>query len=239
MIKYKIIDLNSYARIAHLNYFMSMERPQMNITAEVDVTDLKEFCKKQNCSFFLSFMHIVALSADAVPQFRQRIHRLTDEELKQKEHAGAPKEGVLAGIEIREYAQSPTSHTESRGDELYCYCAVYHHMPWDEYIALATVQQKKARASGTLDEDDEIEAFYFPTCIPWIHYSDVVHPMTDRYDSNPRFSWGKFEENFKGRLMMPLTVVAHHGLVDGIHVGKFYANVEKNIKALIEGKLSY
>lgn len=34
-------------------------------------------------------------------------------------HAGAFTEGPPAGIEIREYAESPTSHTEATGDELY------------------------------------------------------------------------------------------------------------------------
>lgn len=225
MIDYKVIDLNTYPRKAHLEYFMTMSHPQLNITAEVDVTELKQFCEKEGCSFFLSFLHVVALSADSIPQLRQRIHRL------------APGDGSLPEFEIREYSQSPTSHTEATGDELYCYCALYHHMPWDEYIVTATKLQQEARARGSLEEDAEIEAFYFPTCIPWIHYSDVVHPMTDRFDSNPRFSWGKYAEDFRGRLMMPLTVAAHHGLVDGIHIGKFYENVEINIAALIEGKL--
>lgn len=239
MIDYKIIDLETYPRRAHLEYFMSMEHPQFNTTVNVDVTKLYDFCKREKNSFFLSFVHIAALSADSIPQFRQRVHRLTEEELQFPEHAAAPADGVLAGVEIREYIQSPTSHTESAGNELYCYCCLNHHIPWREYISYAGEQQRKAREKGTLEEDPEIEAFYFPTCIPWIHYNDFVHPMTDRFDSNPRFSWGKFEEDYRGRLMMPLTVAAHHGLVDGIHVGKFYANVEKNLSALVEGRLDY
>lgn len=238
MIAYKIIDLDNYPRKSHLEYFMLMTHPQLNVTVDVDVTDLRAFCKSENCSFFLSFVHVVAISADSIPQFRQRIHRLCEEELRDPAH-NAPKEGVFAGCEIREYEQSPTSHTEATGNELYCYCPLYHHMPWSEYITTATEKQKIARAKGTLEEDPEIEAFYFPTCIKWIHYRDIVHPMTDRYDSNPRFSWGKYEEDYRGRLMMPLTVAAHHGLVDGIHLGKFYDAVEKNMKALIEGNLPY
>lgn len=239
MTDYRIIDIGTYPRKAHLEYFMSMNYPQFQITADVDVTDLKRFCRERGCSFFLSFLHVAALTADSIPQFRQRIHRLTEEELLLPEHAGCPTEGPLAGIEIREYAEGPTSHTESAGNEMYCYCVLYHHMPWDEYIAGATELQKEARDHGTLDEDPGIEGFYFPTCIPWIRYTEVVHPMTDRYDSNPRFSWGKYEEDFRGRLMMPLTVTAHHGLVDGLQAGKFYAGVEKNMAALIEGRLDH
>ena len=232
MIDYRIIDLNTYPRRAHMEYFMGMTHPQLNITAEVDVTELKQFCEREGCSFFLSFLHVVALSADSIPQLRQRIHRLTAEELQLPEYTDLPKEGPLSGFVVREYSQSPTSHTEATGEDLYCYCSLYHHMPWKEYITTATELQRKAREKGSLEEDSEIEAFYFPTCIPWIHYSDIVHPMTDRFDSNPRFSWGKFEEDFRGRLMMPLTAAVHHGLVDGIHLGKFYENVEKNMATL-------
>lgn len=222
MINYSVIDLETYPRKAHLKYFMSMEHPQVNVTTDVDVTELKKFCKLKNCSFFLSFLHVAALSADSIPQMRQRIHRLEGDD-----------------FEIREYVESPTSHTESTGNELYCYCTLNHHMPWEEYITMASERQAEAREKGSLEEDEEIEAFYFPTCVPWFHYNDLVHPMTDKYDSNPRISWGKFEEDYRGRLMMPVTVATHHGLVDGIHIGKFYANIDKNIKALIEGKLEF
>lgn len=89
----------------------------------------------EGCSFFLAFLHVVALSADSIPQLRQRLHKLSPEEMTDPRHAGAKKEGLLAGLEIREYEQCPTSHTEATGNELYCYCALYHHMPWKAYDA--------------------------------------------------------------------------------------------------------
>jgi len=222
MLDYKVIDLNTYPRRAHLEYFMTLQCPQLAITADVDVTELLKFCKTEGYPFFLSFLHVVALSADAIPQLRQRIHRLPE-----------------GGFEVREYTQSPTSHTESTGGELYCYCSVYHHMPWEEYIKQAMENQRLAREKGSLEEDEEIEGFYFPTCLPWLHYNGMTHPMTDSFDSNPRFSWGKYEEDFKGRMMMPLTAAVHHGLVDGLQLGKFYENVQKNIAALVRGELDY
>ena len=231
MINYKIININDFPRRDHLEYFMSMEQPHVNITVEVDVTDWQKFCKREGVPFFLGFVHIVAQSAESIPEFRQRIHLLTDEELLMPEHAGYRMADGKA-YELREYEECPTSHTESTSDERYCYCPLRHHMPFDEYIAVARRQQAEARALGSLEEDKEIEAFFFPTCVPWLRYTDVVHPMTDRFDSNPRFSWCKYAEDFRGRLMMPLTVAAHHGLVDGIHIAKFYENVEKNMNSI-------
>jgi chloramphenicol O-acetyltransferase type A len=48
-----------------------------------------------------------------------------------------------------------------------------------------------------------------------------LHPE----DSVPRFAWGKFFEEGKV-VKMPLSVQAHHALMDGIHMGKFYAKVQ-------------
>lgn len=220
MIQYKTIDLASYPRKAHLEHFMGMAAPHAGITAEVDVTDFKTFVKKEGCSFYLAFMHVVALAADSIPQFRQRIHQLPS-----------------GGFEIREYEECPTSHTESCGNDLYCYCTLYHHMPWKEYIEQAGVQQQKARTSGTLEEGRDSEPFLFTTSVPWIHYTDCTHPTDGIYDSNPRIGWGRFDADYRGRLMMPLTVVVHHGLVDGIQLGQFYDNVQKTMSAVIEGRL--
>jgi chloramphenicol O-acetyltransferase type A len=53
-----------------------------------------------------------------------------------------------------------------------------------------------------------------------------MHPL-DMYpvDSVPRFAWGKFYED--GQLLkMPLSVQGHHALMDGLHVGRFYAEVQ-------------
>lgn len=218
MINYKVIDLNNYKHKAHLDYFMGMQYPQVNVTSNVDVTDLKSYCKREGISFFLTFLHIVAISADAIPQFRQRIHRLSPDS---------------DDFEIREYEQSPTSHTEATSDELYCYCPLFHHVPWAEYIDTATKEQQIARTTGTLEEHTEIEAFYFASSVPWLNYSSVVHPMENKFASNPIFSWGKFEEDFRGRLMMPMTVIVHHGLVDGKQIGMFYDNLSKNMALLL------
>lgn len=45
-------------------------------------------------------------------------------------------------------------------------------------------------------------------------------------DSMPRFAWGKFF-NAGDRLLMPLDVQAHHALMDGFHIGKFFETIQE------------
>ncbi len=236
MISFKIIDPDNCGRLNHLEYFASLEAPHLSITASVDVTDLVSFCRLEKASFFLAFLHCTALAADSIPAFRQRIHRLSEDELHSGLHTGAFTSGPLSGCEIREYAECPTSHTEDSGNGLYCYCTVSHHMPWHTYMTSAAELQRKAREAATIDEDSDVEAYLFCSCIPWIHYSSITNPFKDRFDTNPRISWGKYEEDFRGRLMMPLTVAAHHSLVDGIRIADFFTETEKNIRRIVSGE---
>jgi chloramphenicol O-acetyltransferase type A len=53
-----------------------------------------------------------------------------------------------------------------------------------------------------------------------------MHPMhLHPADSVPRFAWGKFFEDGEF-LKMPLDVQGHHALMDGVHVGRYFAEVE-------------
>lgn len=203
----KTIDLESYERKDHYNYFSTLRNPFVGITAEIDVTGLVKFCKEKNCSFYTAFIHCVGLAADEIPEFRRRIH----------------------GGAIVEYDECPTSHTELCPGGTFSYCTLHHRMPPEEYFAYAARQREAARNNGVL-EDVGAEQVYYVTCVPWLHYSELVQPTGS--DSNPRFCWGKYEEDFKGRLMLPVSVMAHHALVDGIHIAEFYKRLEEKIKEI-------
>ena len=64
------------------------------------------------------------------------------------------------------------------------------------------------------------------TAILWVSFTSFTHPMQlHPADSIPRFAWGKTFEEGKS-LKMPLSVQGHHALMDGIHMAKFYSEME-------------
>lgn len=206
----KVIDLKTYKRIDHFNYFRTMANQSMGVTVEVDVTALLEYCKKNNCSFYLMFMHCAALAGDEIPEFRQRV----------------------VNDQIVEYDECPTSHTELLEDGTYCYCTIHHHMPIDEYLKNANNARRAALENPNIEEDDDVDSMYFVTCLPWLKYSQLIQPTNN--ESNPRISWGKYELNEKNRLMMPVTVLVNHALVDGLQVSQFYKNLDKQIALIVQ-----
>lgn len=52
-------------------------------------------------------------------------------------------------------------------------------------------------------------------------------------ESNPRITWGKYEENARGRLTLPVTVLLHHALADGLHLWLFYQGLEREMGSVL------
>lgn len=207
---YRIIDMEKYPRKAHFDYFRSLAYPYVGVTANVDVTALADFCKARGVSFYLTFMHAAALAADNIPEFRQRIR----------------DSGIV------QYDACPTSHTEALPDGTYCYCTLHHHMSYDEYIVQAEAARARSRERASIEEDEDVESMYFVSSLPWLHYMSMIQPVAGGDESNPRITWGKYEADHRGRLMLPVTVLLHHALADGLHLGQFYQALEEQITAL-------
>lgn len=205
------IDLEHYPRRKHLEYFSSLQYPYVGVTSNVDVSELVQFCKDRKYSFYLVFLHAAALAADGVRELRQRIHNR----------------------KVIEYSVCPTSHIELLEDGTYCYCTLHHYMKLDEYIAYAEATREQCRLNASIEEDGDVGSKYFISTLPWLHYTALIQPVAGGEESNPRITWGKFQEDYHGRKQLPVTILAHHGLVDGIHIAKFYQNLEEQIKSIV------
>lgn len=221
MLKYSIVDISE--RKSHFDYFMSLSNPHAEITVDVDMSKVVRFCAKNGYPFFLTCLHIFAKAAGNVPELRRRIHILSNDE----------GDNNISRYEVREYETAPTSHTESSSENTYCYCTIHHDMPFSEYITKAKIAQMNARNKNSIEEDNDSEGYLFASCLPWFHYKALSNPTNGAIDTNPRISWGKYDEDYKGRLMMPVTLTVHHALVDGIHIAKFYDNIQKTISEMI------
>jgi len=81
----------------------------------------------------------------------------------------------------------------------------------------------------SIDEDEDVAGLYFVTCLPWLHYTQLIQPTAGGDESNPRISWGRYEADWRGRLMLPVTLMVHHALCDGIHIARFYEALDARL----------
>ena len=206
----KFLDMEQYPRRAHFEYFRSLAYPYVGVTVDVDVTDALRCCRTHKHSFYLTFLHAAALAADGVPELRQRIR----------------------GDRIVEYSECPTSHTEPVEGGAYCYCTLHHHMPLQRDYELAEQARKDCAANG-ITEDEDVESMYFISTLPWLNYTSLIQPVAGGDESNPRITWGKYVTGPDGRTRMPVSILAHHALVDGAQLAAFYENLDRELANLV------
>ena len=206
---YITLDMEKYPRRKHFDYFNSMAYPYVGVTVNVDITDFSSKAGKEGLPFFLTFCYCVAQAANGVPEFRQRI-----------------KDG-----RIIQYDWCQTSHTEALDDGSYCYCTLESNMSFREYLPKALEAQKLARQKASLDDGEDGDSLLFISSMPFISYSALVQPVPSPADSNPRISWGKhFRQG--DRLLLPVSVLCHHALVDAVHISRFYATLDMALTSL-------
>lgn len=211
---YKQLDLEQYQRKKHYEYFKALANPYVGVTVEVDITDFLDKIRQKNIPFFLSFLYIVGNAANSIPQLRQRIY---------------------GGSQIIEFDQCPSSITVLKTDESFAYCDIHTQTPFEDYLVEATKAQVAAKANGNIDNvtNEEMElSRFFISSTPWFTYTSILQPTPVPADSNPRITWGKYHK-MNDRMFIPLSILAHHALVDGLHIGKFYEQIEMNLKELL------
>ena len=202
---YQYIDMETYKRRSHFEYFNSLEYPYVGTTSNVDISTFLEKVKKEKLPFFFSFCYNVSKAANSVPQFRQRI---------------------IDG-KIIEFQYCQTSHTVALEDGTFCYCTLNADMPFEDYIAYATEEQEKAKRKRSIEDDGSLSKLFIST-LPWLSFTSLVQPVPIPADSNPRITWGRYFEQ-EGKVLMPVTVLCNHALIDGLHIAAFYEALERSL----------
>ena len=69
--KYQYLDMNTYKRKKHFDYFNSLAYPYVGVTVNVTITDFLKKIKEKKLPFFLTFCYCISKAANEIPEFRQ------------------------------------------------------------------------------------------------------------------------------------------------------------------------
>lgn len=209
--KTTLIDMNTYARKAHFDYFRSLAYPYVGVTAEVDITDFRRVTKEKGCNFFHSFLWCAAQAANLIPEMRHR----------------------QRGEQIVEYDFCMTSHTVARADETYVYCDLDADCGYLDFLPYAEAEQEKAKQHGDIVRTpEEEEGLLFISTMTQLSHTALIQPVPMPADSNPRITWGRFFER-EGKLLIPVSLLCNHALVDGRHIALFYQLLEEKLREVV------
>lgn len=207
---FKKLDIENWNRKSYFHFFKNYDNPFFSITANVDVTNLYAFAKKEKLSFFLTSLYFSTKVCNEIENFRYRIR----------------KNEVIIHDKID--AGSTYLNDDKTFEFIYFHYfndLKHFHENGKRQIKL---HKNKKNIAARPKRDDEIHY----SVVPWISFTSFSHATNYRtQDSVPRINFGKY---FKqgGKLLMPVSVDVHHALMDGYHVGLYFEQFQKSMNEL-------
>ena len=194
---YEVIDEKTWARTMHCMVFRNSVEPAFCVTFEADITNFKQKIKEQRFSFTIAMVYAVCKCANKIEAFRYRF---------------------LDG-QIVLFDRIDTAFTYLNPEtELFKVVNVPMIDGIKEYVELATktAREQMEYFTGSLGND-----VFQCSPMPWVTYTHISHTNSGKKDNaTPLFDWGKYYEK-DGKIVIPISVQAHHSFVDGLHIGQF------------------
>lgn len=200
---YRVIDEKTWKRAMHCAVFRNSVEPAFCVTFECDITGFRQAVREQGLSFTMAMVFAVCKCANEIEAFRYRF---------------------LDGRVVL-YDRIDTAFTYlGKGEELFKVVNVPFIDDMGEYCRLAarTAETQKEYFTGPLGND-----VFQCSAMPWVTYTHISHTNSGKKDNAvPLFDWGKFHER-DGRVIIPVSVQAHHSFVDGVHIGNFAERLQR------------
>jgi chloramphenicol O-acetyltransferase type A len=193
------IDLETWNRKEHFQFFSQFDEPFHSVTVQVDCTKTYRESKETGTSFFLNYLHKSLVAANSIQAFRLRI----------------------VNGEVFEYDHINASPTIGRSDGTFGFSYMDFHPDFSKFLAHAMEISEKVRQGTGLGPAAAVENVIHYSSLPWLKFTALSHARNLSYpDSAPKISFGKMTTE-NGRKTMPMSVHVHHGLADGSDVGLY------------------
>ena len=199
------IDLQSWPRAETYRLFRSYLKPHYAITSRIDVTRLVAELKPAGVSPYRACLYAIGAGVHAVPELRMRFR----------------------GDSVVEHDAVELSMTVPRDDGTFAYAYVPFQADWPAFDRDALALMDAAAAAGGLAANTGFrDDLAYLSCLPWLDFTALDNALPGPDDCIPRISWGRFVEDGNGRHSMAVAVEVHHALVDGMHLGQYFAAMQ-------------
>lgn len=201
----KIIDIETWNRREHFNFYSRLEYPYLNITANVNLTSIIPWIKANGYSVFATIAYITSRAANDIPELRLRIR----------------------GKQVVEHAVVRSSFTVLADDKTFGFATIDYAKDFSVFHQRILEGIQATRANPSIQDEPGRDDMIFLTTMTWVSFTQINHPLPlNPADSFPRITWGKIFSQ-QDQLLMPLSLNANHALVDGLHIGQFFELVQK------------
>lgn len=202
------LDISNWKRRKHYNFFKDFDNPFYNICTNVIVTELLNYCREKNISFFMASLFLSIKSVNEIEEFRYRIE----------------------GDKVFSYNKIHPFSTVLNDDNTFSFCEFNFTESFNEFIEKGREAIEIAISTKNLNSMGNRKDIIYYTTIPWISLTGLTHAHNvNTGDSIPKFVFGKYFED-GNMIKIPFCVEVHHSLVDSYHIGQLLDNFRNNIK---------
>lgn len=205
----KEIDINNWNRKKQYEWFNSFSNPTYSINKEIDVTKVVNYAKNNNKSFFICFLYILVKGLNSVEEMRIRYvdNKVILYDDIYPAYTIMTNAGTFENVSNQNHDNFKDFYSEAK-----------------DKIESA---KKQINVKPNYNSNKDYNQYYI-TCLPWIEFSGMTHPIPDNKESLsvPRICFGKFHE-IDGKYKLMLNINVNHAFVDGYPLSQAFINIEK------------
>lgn len=202
---FRTIEITNPHQKKHFEFFREMNHPHFAVSANVEIGGWLAMARREGLRIAPTLVHLLARVSNDIPELRRRIRG----------------DGIVEHDVVHPTFSVPTDVADA-----FSFCHVDFNPDLRAFVGEAVARSDEMRTAPVFEDEPGRDDYLFMSALPWIAFTSVQHAMQFHpHDCVPRISWGKFFES-NGRTMMPLSLQAHHALVDGVHAGRFFEGVE-------------
>ncbi len=207
----KALDIENWKRKQQYEFFKTYEDPFFNITSNLEVTKLYDYCKKHNLSFSLACLYVAIKCINEISEFKLRIK----------------SDGIY------QFDSVNIGSTVLNDDDTFSFCDFTYQSTIFEFDTIGKQVIENHKKGVKFDPQENELAIVHCSTLPWISFTSIKHARKgdEAGKGIPKIVYGKlFTENEIKKI--PFSVEVHHALVDGFHVGVLLNNMQQYINSL-------
>ena len=211
---YRKIDLASWPRREHFQYYRTAVRCGYSVTVPVDVSEAVSVAKRRGLHFYPCFVYAAAKTVNQQDAMRMMLTPEGEPGVWEVSHpcftVFHPDDGTFSDLWT---AYEPEFSAFYRGFE-----------------------QTKAEFGdrhGIKGRPGQPANFFCISCVPWLDYTGYATYSSGEPALFPILTFGKYTLR-EGRYTLPVTLTISHASADGWHTSRFFQALRENLRAFAD-----